>query len=60
MKYFSTAGMIPAAPLVGAVTTRHLEHCAAPLRRSVMAELEAEFPEDFRRTTAARFRSRRA
>ncbi|WP_435869473.1 stealth family protein [Agrococcus sediminis] len=41
----------------GAVTTRHLEHCAAPLRRSVMAELEAEFPEDFRRTTAARFRS---
>jgi hypothetical protein len=41
----------------GAVTTRHLEHCAAPLRRSVMAELEAAFPEDFRRTAAARFRS---
>lgn len=41
----------------GAITTRHLEHCAAPLRRSVMAELEAEFPEDFRRTAAARFRS---
>lgn len=41
----------------GAITTRHLEHCAAPLRRSVMAELEAEFPEDFRRTAASRFRS---
>ena len=41
----------------GAITTRHLEHCAAPLRRSVMAELEAEFPEDFRRTAAAQFRS---
>ncbi|MCH1881490.1 stealth family protein [Agrococcus sp. ARC_14] len=41
----------------GAVTTRHLEHCAAPLRRSVIAELETAFPEDFRRTAAARFRS---
>jgi hypothetical protein len=41
----------------GTITTRHLEHCAAPLRRSVMAELEAEFPEEFRRTAAARFRS---
>nr|WP_281887166.1 stealth family protein [Agromyces rhizosphaerae] len=41
----------------GRVTTRHLEHCAAPLRRSVLAELEAEFPEDFRRTAASRFRS---
>ncbi|GAA4370427.1 stealth family protein [Agromyces bauzanensis] len=41
----------------GKVTTRHLEHCAAPLRTSVMAELEAEFPEDFRRTAASRFRS---
>ncbi|WP_306233908.1 stealth family protein [Agrococcus beijingensis] len=41
----------------GAITTRHLEHCAAPMRRSVMAELEAEFPEDFRRTAASRFRS---
>ncbi|WP_436408529.1 stealth family protein [Agromyces chitinivorans] len=41
----------------GKVTTRHLEHCAAPLRKSVMAELEAEFPEDFRRTAASRFRS---
>ena len=41
----------------GTVTTRHLEHCAAPLRRSVLAELEAAFPEDFRRTAASRFRS---
>jgi hypothetical protein len=41
----------------GKVTTRHLEHCAAPLRKSVMAELEAEFPEEFRRTAASRFRS---
>ncbi|WP_404312185.1 stealth family protein [Agrococcus terreus] len=41
----------------GAVTTRHLEHCAAPLRRSVMAELEATFPDDFRRTAGSRFRA---
>ncbi|WP_407922502.1 stealth family protein [Agrococcus carbonis] len=41
----------------GTITTRHLEHCAAPLRRSVTAELEAEFPEEFRRTAAAQFRS---
>jgi hypothetical protein len=41
----------------GKVTTRHLEHCAAPLRRSVMADLEATFPEDFRRTAASRFRA---
>jgi hypothetical protein len=41
----------------GKVTTRHLEHCAAPLRKSVMADLEAAFPEEFRRTAASRFRS---
>ena len=41
----------------GAITTRHLEHCAAPLTRGVMAEMEREFPEEFRRTAAARFRS---
>ncbi|GAA4179376.1 stealth family protein [Gryllotalpicola koreensis] len=41
----------------GRTTTRHLEHCAAPLRVSVMNELESEFPEDFRRTAASRFRS---
>jgi hypothetical protein len=41
----------------GKVTTRHLEHCAAPLRKSVLADLEAAFPEEFRRTAASRFRS---
>ncbi|WP_350350064.1 stealth family protein [Agromyces sp. G08B096] len=41
----------------GKVTTRHLEHCAAPLRKSVMHELEEAFPEEFRRTAASRFRS---
>jgi hypothetical protein len=41
----------------GKVTTRHLEHTAAPLRKSVMAELEAEFPDDFTRTMKSRFRS---
>ncbi|WP_241981381.1 stealth family protein [Cryobacterium algoritolerans] len=41
----------------GKVTTRHLEHTAAPLRKSVLQELEAEFPEDFARTAASRFRS---
>jgi hypothetical protein len=41
----------------GRTITRHLEHCATPLRRSVLAELEAEFPEDFARTAGSRFRS---
>ncbi len=41
----------------GKVTTRHLEHCAAPLRKSVLADLEATFPEEFARTAASRFRS---
>ena len=41
----------------GKVTTRHLEHCATPLRRSVMEELEADFAEDFRRTSHSQFRS---
>lgn len=41
----------------GRTITRHLEHCAVPLRRSVLAALEAEFPEEFARTAAARFRS---
>jgi hypothetical protein len=41
----------------GRTIVRDLEHCAAPLRRSVMAELEAAFPEDFARTAASRFRS---
>jgi hypothetical protein len=41
----------------GRVTTRHLEHAATPLRKSVLLEMEREFAEDFRRTAASRFRS---
>jgi hypothetical protein len=41
----------------GITITRHLEHSAAPLRKSVIAELEAEFAEDFARTAASPFRS---
>ncbi|HWU45827.1 MAG TPA: stealth family protein [Humibacter sp.] len=41
----------------GKVITRHLEHCAAPLTRTVMAELEREFPDDLRATAASRFRA---
>jgi len=41
----------------GRVTTRHLEHTAAPLRKSIVAELESEFPEEFAATAASRFRA---
>ena len=41
----------------GRAIVRDLEHCATPLRRSIMAELEQEFPEEFARTAASRFRS---
>ncbi|WP_165069315.1 stealth family protein [Marisediminicola senii] len=41
----------------GRITTRHLEHAATPLRKSVLFDLEREFPEDFRRTSASAFRS---
>ncbi|WP_438352444.1 stealth conserved region 3 domain-containing protein [Microbacterium sp. CJ88] len=41
----------------GRLITVDLQHCATPLRRSVMAELESEFPDDFARTAASRFRS---
>ncbi|WP_256127798.1 stealth conserved region 3 domain-containing protein [Arthrobacter sp. SDTb3-6] len=41
----------------GRVATRHLEHSAAPFRKSVMAELEAAFPEEFSATAASRFRA---
>lgn len=41
----------------GRTIVRDLEHCATPLRRSVMAELEEAFPDDFARTAASRFRS---
>ncbi|MGN5732449.1 stealth family protein [Arthrobacter psychrochitiniphilus] len=41
----------------GRITTRHLEHTAAPLRRSVMAEMEHEFEAEFRATAASTFRA---
>ncbi len=41
----------------GRTITRDLEHCATPLRRSVMSEVEQAFPDDFARTAASRFRS---
>jgi UDP-glucose 4-epimerase len=41
----------------GRTIVRDLEHCATPLRRSVMAELEETFADDFARTAASRFRS---
>ena len=41
----------------GRTIVRDLEHCAAPLRKSVMAELEQEFADDFARTAASRFRA---
>jgi hypothetical protein len=41
----------------GRTIARDLAHCATPLRKSVMAELEQEFAEGFERTAASRFRS---
>jgi hypothetical protein len=41
----------------GKIITRHLEHTAAPLRKSVLVELEREFSQDFARTQASRFRA---
>ncbi len=41
----------------GRTIVRDLAHCATPLRRSVLFELEREFPEDFARTAASRFRA---
>lgn len=41
----------------GKIITRHLEHTAVPLRKSVLFELEREFAADFARTQASRFRS---
>jgi hypothetical protein len=41
----------------GYMITCHLAHSPVPLRRSVLAELEAEFPRDFAATQASRFRS---
>jgi hypothetical protein len=41
----------------GHVITRHLEHTAVPLRKSVLIEMEREFPDEFARTQASAFRS---
>ncbi|KAA9086585.1 sugar phosphotransferase [Microbacterium radiodurans] len=41
----------------GRVIVRDLEHCAAPLRRSILSELEETFPDDFARTAGSRFRA---
>ncbi|TJZ80221.1 sugar phosphotransferase [Rhodococcus oryzae] len=41
----------------GLMTTRHLEHAATPLRKSVMAEMEEEFPDEFAATAASAFRA---
>ena len=41
----------------GRITTRHLEHTAAPLRRSVVSQMEEEFPAEFAKTAASRFRA---
>jgi Stealth protein CR2, conserved region 2/Stealth protein CR4, conserved region 4/Stealth protein CR3, conserved region 3/Stealth protein CR1, conserved region 1 len=41
----------------GVVITRHLEHAATPLRRSVLEEMETEFPDDFARTQRSAFRA---
>jgi hypothetical protein len=42
----------------GRITTRHLEHCAAPLRKSVLFEMEQEFAAEFKATAASRFRAK--
>lgn len=41
----------------GRLTTRHLEHAAAPLRKSVMAEMELVFAQEFRSTMSSAFRA---
>jgi hypothetical protein len=41
----------------GRTISRHLEHCPAPLRRTILAELESNFPAEFAQTASARFRS---
>lgn len=41
----------------GHLITRHLEHTAVPLRKSVLVEMEQEFPEEFACTQASAFRS---
>lgn len=42
----------------GRVITRHLEHAATPLRRSVIEEMEREFAAEFAATAASPFRAK--
>ncbi len=42
----------------GALITRHLAHAPTPLRKSVMAEIERAFPDEFAATAASPFRAR--
>jgi len=42
----------------GRITTRHLEHCATPLRKSVLLEMEQEFAAEYAATAASRFRAK--
>jgi hypothetical protein len=42
----------------GRVITRHLEHTATPIRRSVVAEMEEVFAEEFTATAASPFRAK--
>jgi hypothetical protein len=42
----------------GRVLTRHLEHTAAPLRRSVLFEMEHEFADEFAATAGSPFRAK--
>jgi hypothetical protein len=42
----------------GRITTRHLEHCATPLRKSVLLEMEREFAAEYAATAASRFRAK--
>ena len=41
----------------GVTITRHLEHTPVPLRRSVMAEMQEQFPREFAATAASPFRA---
>ena len=41
----------------GKFTTRHLEHAAVPMRKSVMLEMESVFADEFKQTMASKFRA---
>ncbi|WP_150307097.1 stealth family protein [Planctomonas psychrotolerans] len=42
----------------GKMATRHIAHVPQPLRKSVLLEMEDEWPEDFERTRGSAFRNR--